>query len=458
MATPETKPTSKGLQAAQILSVVCNLVVDACRSSSKQTLIFKILNNTVHLCHYDRAVLWDVEGSQPRLLGVSGQLEAEKNTVLARELGKLARAVPSPGNATILDKASFEGMAETWSSLASRTEGLSLLWLPIVSHGRLVAALWLERWGDSVWQESESKVAESLLDGYGAAWERHTSRLSLRARARKRGLRLVLTALLATVIVYFAGFRPQPLRLVAPCEIIPHDPFVVTAPLDGVVEEVNVVPGQTVAKGDLLFTYDGQGAKQELEVAEKQVKVIQAQFERLTAMAFIDEQHLSETKVLRHKLQQERLRLQLAERIVGQLEVYAKVSGVAMLGHPHEWRGRPVRIGERVVTIIDPDKTLLRVWLAENDNVGLDRSRRLDVFLHATPHISHKAKIEYVSPDTSLSPAGIPSFVVEAAWAEQQQGLRPGLKGTTILYGQKVSLAYWLLRKPWTAARRTFGW
>ncbi len=47
-------------------------------------------------------------------------------------------------------------------------------------------------------------------------------------------------------------FWRVPLRVVAPCEIVPEDPYLVTAPLNGVISEVVVDSGADVAKGDLL--------------------------------------------------------------------------------------------------------------------------------------------------------------------------------------------------------------
>jgi len=445
-------------QAVQILSTLCNLIVDACRSDSRQALGFKILNSTIHLIHYDRAVLWDLDQGDPVLAGISGQPEAKRTTPHARELLALARRLRHVEQARTLGPEDFDAIRDRVAGLAEETQGLHILWLPLTSHGRLVAGVWLERWAGRTWHENEQKLAEPLADGYGAAWERFTRRVSWRSHLRRRGLGWAGAALLAGLAVFFLGFRPQPLRLVAPCEVIPETPFVVAAPLDGVIQEVVVEPGKVVAKGDLLFVYEKQVFLQEREVARQQVQVIRAQLERNTALAFTEEKALAEVNILKHRLEQEELRLKLSEEMVGRLEVRADCAGVVMVSFPHEWRGRPVRTGERVVTILDPLRTRVRIWLAQDDNVGVDAARSADVFLHAIPHVSQKARVVYEAPSTTMSPAGVPSFVVEAEWVAASPAIRTGLKGTAILYGREASVAYWILRKPWSAMRKAVGW
>ncbi len=446
------------MQAAQLLSVLCNLVIDACRSQARQDLVFKILNSSIHLVQYDRAILWDMETGKPRLMGVSGQPDNNRNTRLAGSLAKLVREIKNPLQAAVFGAEDFKTAGETWQEQAQATQGLSVMWLPITSRQRLVAGLWLERWGEQTWDDNEKKVLGPLADGYGAAWERFAGNPPWHVRLRRKRAHLAIGACLLLAAIYFGLLRTAPLRLVAPCEVVPRDPFVVTAPLDGVIEKVVVNPGERVRPGDLLFVYDSRIATQDLKIARQKVEVIKAQLDRSTAMGFHDKQAQAQVKVLKHRLEQQKLHLQLAEHIFSCLRIRAEVAGVAMIKHPYEWRGKPVRTGERVLTIIDPDKTKVRIWLAQDDNAGLDTTHAIDVFLHANPRQNNHALITYVSPDTSLSPEGIPAFLVEADWAAKPKNVRPGLKGSAVLYGPPTTRTYWLLRKPWSAARKALAW
>jgi hypothetical protein len=114
--------------------------------------------------------------------------------------------------------------------------------------------------------------------------------------------------------------------------------------------------------------------------------------------------------------------------------------------------------------IVDPAKTKARIWLPENDNVDLDKKIPAKIFLNINPSSGIAARIIYISDYTMVNPKGIPCFIAEADWAEKTangdgapQNCKNGLKGSAILFGQEVTLGYWIIRKPWAACRRFFG-
>jgi len=223
------------------------------------------------------------------------------------------------------------------------------------------------------------------------------------------------------------------------------------------VEEVTVAPGQHVPADQVLFRYDARAILHELKVARQQVRIVRSQMERARSQAFEDDKALSEIAVLTHRLAQEQARLELAEANAGQIEVKAQRPGTVLVDRPHEWRGKPVRVGERVMRIVEARNTRLRIWLAEADNVELDPEAPVRVFLNVAPDASLTAEVEHVGPTVTLSPANVPSFMAEAKWTGDHPPLRIGLKGTAILYGEEVSLLYWIGRRPLMAIRRFFG-
>ena len=56
-----------------------------------------------------------------------------------------------------------------------------------------------------------------------------------------------------------------------------------------------------------------------------------------------------------------------------------------------------------------------------------------------------------------LSPDNIASYRVRTNLDEKNDKTRIGLKGTAKLYGERVALGYWLLRRPLAAAREWLG-
>jgi multidrug resistance efflux pump len=263
---------------------------------------------------------------------------------------------------------------------------------------------------------------------------------------------------LATVAVACLLFLYSvPLRVVAPCEIVPEEPQVVAAPLEGVINQVWVQPGDKVKKGDLLFTYEDRILMQELKVAQKQVEIIRAQYERMRLRAFQDNMAMEEVRSLKYRLEQEEIRLKLAEANAGYLEVRAPIDGICMLDDPENWQGRPVQVGERVVQLFQPQKGKVRLFLPENDYIQFDWNRPVKVILIADPGSKRDAWLSYVSPQASKNHNGGASFVAEAHLANQHAGIRIGSKGSAIVSGEEVSLGYWLARKPLAGMRQFLG-
>jgi hypothetical protein len=454
----ETTPADGQAQAAlNTLGLLNKLILEAGLSQNRKELAFRILNRTVELTGYQRACLFDLSAKTPKLLGVSGQSAIPADSELAAILSELAGGLAAPQTARLLTTADFaEAARPQLAALFARTGGLALLWLPIVIGERPVAGLWLERWGEQTWLEPELALLAPLAVGYAIAWDK-CGRLAVdpakwtRTLTGKRALWTVLA-----VLALAAGLRIS-LRVAAPCEVAPKDPFIVTAPLNGVIEEVFVSPGQRVEKNDRLFAYDKRVASEDLKIARQQVQIIQSMLNRSNMQAFLDPKARAEASLLELKLAQEKTRLELAEQNVAKLEAVAETAGLAVVDDPGEWRGRPVSVGEKVLSIVDPARTKVRIYLPIDDNVPFDADKPVAVFLNAAPETELHGSLVFVSQNVTVSPHGVPCVTAEADWSAGTKPPRIGLQGTAVVYGKSVSLAYWLLRKPLALARKTLG-
>ena len=100
---------------------------------------------------------------------------------------------------------------------------------------------------DTAWEDAHRKLAARLALAYAHG----ASAIDGRARRRAdwpRALRRIGLAL--AVVVALLAFIPVPLTTLAPVEVTPRDPFVVAAPVAGVVERILVEPGAQVRAGD----------------------------------------------------------------------------------------------------------------------------------------------------------------------------------------------------------------
>jgi hypothetical protein len=435
----------------KILALLNQLSLSAYRSQTKQSLIFQILNDTVQLAHYDRAALIQISPSA-KVLGISGQVQVNKNSVLVQQWKTLATDLKDPNVNQLLTEDSFQKNSKLWKELSESKSAPEIQWFPLIVNKDVTLGLWLERWQGKRWSTGEIDVLNFLVQAYAAAYEKHLPKVRIK-RVTKRQVMLF-----AAVFVSILFFVHIPLRIVAPCEVVPKNPILLTAPLDGIVADILVKPGQFVAKDQTLLEYDRRIPEQELKVAQKELEITNSELHRATSLSFKDKEQLSQVGVLKLKLLKEKVRLEIAQYIVDRLNVKAPEVGVVMLKDPEEWRGRPVRVGERILKISNPDDTQLRIWLPEGDNVQLDRDKNIKVIMNVSPEKSYLAKLNYVADYSEINDQQLPSFVAEADWENKENSsLKLGLKGTAILYGDDVTLFYWIVRKPWATLRGFFG-
>lgn len=445
-ARPADSESQQIASPLKSMAAMQRLLIEAGGCEDSRELVFHILNRSVEFVPYDRAALWRTTGRRPALMGVSGTAAADGHSALAARMRETIVRIPDPDKPHILTTA---------GDAANRSGGGSALWLPLRVRNQRFAGLWLERWTQPAWTERDATILAPLATGYGAAFRPFLPGRGWRKELRSRGG--VIAAIVAVALAALLIFVRAPLRIVAVCEVAPNAPYLVSAPMDGVIEAVLVTPGQEVKEGDTLFVYSGEMIREEYNAAWQQTEMARSDLERARAQAFADRNARAQVRILESRLKQEEARLAAAEFRLNRLSTAAERSGVALVGEPSEWRGRPVITGERVMTLIDPSDSKVRIWLPQDDRIPFDREAPVTVLLNAESGKSRQASLTYVAAHTQPGPEGIYGFMAEAAWRESDAAPLIGLRGTAVVYGERVRLGYWLLRKPLAALRRFLG-
>lgn len=438
-------------QVINLLAQLNELTVHAFSAKKKDSLIYIVLNETAKVIPYDRAMLWDLRTKKPSLLGVSGHAQAKKDTDLARVIGEFVADLVDQSKIQPVTEERFTTLGKEFEKWHTTGTQSSVIWVPIVIDGKTELGLWLERWNEKNWDEQELKLFAHLARGFAAAFHKFLPKLLLNNQS-KTALKIF-----AATVLLFVCFFPISLRIVAPCEVVAKDPYLVTAPLNGIIEQVNVEPGQVVKVGDVLFQYDKQVPLQELKVAQKEVEIAKSQLNRVMTTGYEKAEDLNEAGIWKLQLDRDQVKLDLAEYQASKLDVTAPVPGFIALDDPDQWRGRPVQIGERVMMIVDPENTKIKIWISESDNISYLPDEPIQIFLNIDPATTYHANIRYVSDYSLLSATGVTSFVAEADWVEQPEDVKIGLKGTAVLFGETVPFIYWVLRRPWDTLRRMVG-
>ena len=124
-----------------------------------------------------------------------------------------------------------------------------------------------------------------------------------------------------------------------------------------------------------------------------------------------------------------------------------------------DWIGKPIQVGERIMEIADPSMIQLKVNLPIDDAIVLQTGAELEVFLDSDPLNPIKAIVSSASYTVETSNQDTLSYRLYARFNENQKQdkLRIGLQGTAKVYGDRVSLFFYLFRRPISTLRQFLG-
>ena len=262
--------------------------------------------------------------------------------------------------------------------------------------------------------------------------------------------------LLAAVLLF--GMIPVPMSVLAPVEIIAADPFIAAAPLDGVIKSIDVEPDSPVQPGDILFHMHDSELRSSYEVARKSADVAQARWRRAQQGASVSpelrrEAGLAEAEYAAAAAQRDATLAKLERSIVK-----AEASGTAMFNNKSDWVGKPVSTGERIIEIADPSRIEAHIELGLADSVVLDRPEHVTLFMDSNPLSPVDATYISAAYRAVQTRNNTLAFTVRAAPQPQAKHiLRIGQRGTAQIRSTKVSLAYFLLRRPLSMLRQRIG-
>lgn len=424
-------------------------------AASNREVAFRAVNDSSQVLRFDQAVLWRRDLlSRPMVAAASGLADVSTDSPYQQWLVRLIQA--------ILPESFDTPRVMTMAELPEAVVADGADWCPAhIVHCPLVGPTGTPLGGllffrSQAYSEAELAAAEWVArsSGYGLwAWrsERFRARRWLRSRMGWKALGAI------AVLVALALFIPVPLSALAPAEITPLRPIPVTSPLDGVVKEILVKPNQIVKADEVLAILDDTPLRNRLELAAKALDIARADLQRVQFKSFTDDASRLELQVLNARVQEKSAEVSYLTEVLGKSKLLAPQGGVAVFSSQDDWRGRPVQVGERVMMIADPSLIDVTVYLPPDDAVELEPGGRVELLLHVDPLSPLDAEIERASYEATPGPDGALAYLVRARLLPGQGLPRIGLRGTAKVYGERVSLGYYLLRKPLAFIRRSLG-
>ncbi len=309
------------------------------------------------------------------------------------------------------------------------------------------------------WNPGEMALAQRLGGCYAHAWQALEGRqgcswLGKDRTGRSRSWRWPLGLIGVAALMML----PVPSSVLAPARVAPQNALVMAAPLDGVVETVLVKPHTPVEKGQALFQMEASLLQNRHKVAQLALRVSREKLALAQKGAFTDPERKARLPLLRAEIRQRQVEADHAKSLLKRASVHAPASGVAIFEHQNRWRGRPVKVGEKVMLIADPGKAELEIHLPAQSTLALQPGMAVRFFPDGDPLRPRNAVLMHGSYEAERMPDGLLAFRLTARFQDQEQPPpRIGLQGTAKLLSEEVPLFHYLFRRPMAALRQTIG-
>jgi hypothetical protein len=432
-----------GAQAEQIFARFLTLEQQARDAADTEQLAYSLVNDGQALFGFRHAALL-LNGRVRAVTGISVvDPHAPFVAFVEQAQAQLSRAGQDREPAVVDAALLSEQSRADWRQLSAP----HAFWLPLPdAQQRPFGGLWLAR--EHAWTPAEHTLLRQLGHCYAHAW----LALQPRARHRRRRRPWLLAALAAALAAMLIPVRQS---VLAPAEVIPLNGQVVAAPLDGVITDFLVAPNQPVAAGDLLLRFDDTGLQARVDVAERTLAVARAEYRASAQRAFSDAESGSRLELLAARTEQKQVELDYARDLLARSQVRAQRDGIAVFADPERWQGKPISTGEHLMVIADPAQARLRVDLAVGDAIALPGQAEVVLFPDSDPLNRHPAVLAHSAYEAQLTDAGQLAYRLDARFEGPPPRL--GMRGTAKLYGDRVPLGLYLLRRPLAALRQAVG-
>ncbi len=445
----------KGIDVTAV-SKLLQLESMARAAPSAEALYFIIVNETREILPYRQAYLFLSQHPikhHCRLVSASSISIIEKNSPFVLWLQK---ALDSMIDSEEIVSHKLLSSVQCPEELKKEWDEYSLpfvLWMPLkLPDGTFIGGLWVAR--EAPWQDNEISLLQRLNETYAHALVAVTSKRTLYKRPKKKAF-LAWTIVLLLCVVSMIPIR---LSTLAPAEVTAKEPIIVASPMDGVIADINFLPNTYVDKGVTLFALEDTKLRNQFNVTEKTLAIAEAEYRKAKQTSFQDPNSKGQVLFLRAQTNLHKSKLNFAHEMLQKTTVTAESSGLLIYTDKSDWIGKPVQVGERVMEIADPNKIELKINLSVDDAIVLKEGAEVDVFLDADPLHRIKAKVTKASYTTEKYNQDTLSYRIYADFEEiDSEKFRIGLQGTAKIYGDNVSVFFYIFRRPISYLRQLFG-
>lgn len=327
-----------------------------------------------------------------------------------------------------------------------------LLWCPFLNKAQEVSG-GIVFFREKAFTDSEIKMLTWLMATYQYTWQvvNKPPLIPPWEKFKKKPL-LVTSAILLVSILFF----PVHLSVLGAGTVVPKDPALINAPMEGVIKSFAVDPGKYVKAGQLLVTIDKTDLLSNVDVLEKEYLLTQAKLRTAINEAYNKKETEADIPILQRQLAIDKAKVDYVREQLKKADILSPIPGIVIFDSKEDWVGQPVKTGEQILLVADPSNVELKIMLPIANAIKIDTKSNGDFFLYgqlrATP-----VQVKTLGYNAKLTPSKILAYQLSANFIGLKDIPQLGAQGTVRLYGHRVPFIYYLVRRPLQAMRQTFG-
>jgi hypothetical protein len=439
---------------AQIEGLATLLVLDdeIKRLTNLREFGFFSTNETHRLIPYHTAYLWEKKD----LLGVylvaqSGTAEIDSHSSINLWIKEKINLLLSNADAKdthAITPGDFKSDVETWPESLPQHG----LWCPFLDkQNHPTGGLLFFR--ETPFSEAEIKMLRWLLASYQYTWNILIKPKPIdRWRILKRKPYFITIVVASICILLF----PVHLSVIGTATVVAKNPALINAPMQGIIRSFSVTPGTFVKKGQLLVTLDKTDLMAAAKVNQRDYSLTEVKLRTTINEAFGDERKRAEIPVLQAQLAVDKAQLDYTNDLLMKAEIKSPIDGIVIFDSTEDWIGQPVQTGERILSVANIHDLKLKINLPVTERIPLQVGNEGDFFVTGQLR-AISVKITLLGYNAKLTPNKILAYEMEANFVSTKDLPQIGSQGTVKLYGGRVPLFYYLIRRPLQSMRKTLG-
>jgi HlyD family secretion protein len=451
-AAPSAKPSAADANsgALQLLDVEAQ----AREAATLQDLALVISNATRKLTRARQIFVFSGSArGELKVIAATGIPAVDRNVPLVQWIEQTVARAAAEADLGDLCEFVLHAYSDPGSDSAKTYPFREALWMPLRHrNGLAIGGAMMVR--ETPWLEQDTVLARRLAMTFSHAWSALTGGASAQPLLRINRRRSAIAAIAVAAV----GVFPVPMTSLAPFEVTPRDAYLVTAPIEGVIDDILVQPNTRVAAGQPLVRFVDTVLRNRVELAKRESDVAKARVKQATIGAFSDVRGRHEASILQAEQGVKDTELEQARALLDLSAIAAARDGVAVFGDKRDLIGRPVSVGEKLMDVADPRKVELKISVPVGDSLLLTAGARVKAFLESDPLRPIEGKVVRSDYHARPSDGGVLAFRVIADLEGGDADVpRFGVRGTAQLYGGRVPLAYYLFRRPIAKLRQWMG-